>query len=237
MMSQRALNPHPVSTTPRAWWQLSLYRRLLSCIVFVLSPLKHVEGQTISYNRKLNGSPFPEGGKQRAKPAFRGAMQCYGWASWHKLFKMPAICNIPIQISKMKLFKSVVNMANDDWIFGNKVIRNFAVSWRSGYGATRWCKSRTNSTQSVTRPYYFSGSLSGRMQLLFFSHPHGSFKTLPSRTICACVGDAWWPVVWYRSCSGAGKSFCLSLRGDSWQSHGHAKQHLLAHVWATQLLM
>lgn len=127
-------------------------------------------------------------------------------------------------------------MANVDCICGNKVIHNFAVSWRSGYSTTRWCKSRTNSTQPVT-PILFFWVSERTYAIIIFSHPDGSFKTLPSRTICACVGDVWWPVVWYCSCSGAGKSFCLSLRGDSWQSHGHAKQHLLAYVWTTLLLM
>lgn len=40
--------------------------------------------------------------------------------------------------------------------FGNQVhINNFPVSWRKGCRKTRWCKSRTSSTQSVTPVLFF----------------------------------------------------------------------------------
>lgn len=70
--------------------------------------------------------------------------------------------------------------------------------------------SRGQIQQNLSRPYYFSRSLVNICNCHYFRHPNGSFKTLPGRTICACLGDVWRPVVWPCSCSVAGKSFCLS---------------------------
>lgn len=254
MMTQRALIliPHPVSRQHPEPVDKFPFIDVLSAALF-LFPSKHVEGQTNSYKTELNASLFQEGCRQGAKRAVRecnvinehGCSVRIGFSTQDA--SSPRNTILKLRLLGVFLFVLLFffyNKVNNYWICGNQVHIGTS-QYPGGKVTVKAADVSLGQTQhNPSRPYYFLG-LWADICNYYFSHPDGSFKTLPRCTICACLGDVWWPVVWYCSYSDAGKSFCLPLHDDSWQSHSHAKTALArvylkyslideTHVWKSK---